>query len=485
LRSSTSSFTAINQPSSQFSTPPSPTAAPVQQNQVRRRAAVHEQRRHNSAVARYLGLGGASEPTHLEILAPSPVISDSPRTKPRRKRPKLASYGNIPDDGGVNAGDNRSPDQPRVSESFRATKPTRNSTAPRSKVSQSTTPQSIFVDIAQTQGSAIAVDTTTVSHQDRISQVCNVADHGFASPETIRNVSQETVATLPMQHQTDIPLFDFDDNDFDTSEAEQGDSTLAPQANETTRFTEDDFDFDINDDELLTLTSEIDDAYLEDAKPTLNSSVQADKKDDDRQGYTPGRSVEIPFIVHESAAKKSCQPLSKQFTSPVTLTTRLQAANGDFGSSDARKPIARPPFPEPVRDRSPIIDLSSSLVLKTCFRIGEVINQSCQASKSGKKIMVEMYARVLASERTSTEQQFTFCDLFHAKAPYIKAVYSAAIWKSVQLFEYDSRRLLQQGRICRCIGTMKREEKEWTMTILNIWEATWEDVDWVQGIVSS
>jgi hypothetical protein len=99
--------------------------------------------------------------------------------------------------------------------------------------------------------------------------------------------------------------------------------------------------------------------------------------------------------------------------------------------------------------------------------------------------MIEMYARILGSERTGTEQQFTFCDLFHAKPPYIKGFYNAAMWKSVQLFEYDSRRLLQQGRMCRCIGTMKREKKVWTMTVLNIWEATWEDIKWVEGIVNS
>jgi hypothetical protein len=51
-------------------------------------------------------------------------------------------------------------------------------------------------------------------------------------------------------------------------------------------------------------------------------------------------------------------------------------------------------------------------------------------------------------------------------------VYSAVMWKSVQLFEYDSRRLLKEGRMCRCIGTMKRDGKEWVMRVLNVWEAS-------------
>ncbi|KAF1938950.1 hypothetical protein EJ02DRAFT_353415 [Clathrospora elynae] len=167
-----------------------------------------------------------------------------------------------------------------------------------------------------------------------------------------------------------------------------------------------------------------------------------------------------------------------------TKPSNYREDHGDVGSTKARKPIARRPFPNAVRDRSPIIGLSSSAFLRTCFRIGEAINQSCQASKSGKNVMIELYARVFESERTDTTQQFTFCDLFHVKPPYIKGIYGAAVWKTVQLFEYDSRRLLQQGRMCRCIGTMKREGKEWVMTVLNIWEATWEDMKWVEGIVS-
>ncbi|KAI4710832.1 hypothetical protein J4E89_004422 [Alternaria sp. Ai002NY15] len=467
------------------STPPPSTAAPVQQNQARRRAAVNDRRRHNSTVARYLGLGGAEEPTHLEIYAPSPAVPSNPPPKPRRKRPRLAAQGNKPDGRRVNLEGNGLPEQHRVSESFRATKSTRNSATSRPKARLSTRTQSIFVDDAQTQRSTTTGNGTAVSHQDRISQACNVTDHGFASPETIRNVSQDTVATLPVQHPTALCGFDFDDNDFDTSEPEQLNASLAPHQIENSMLAQDDFDFDINDDDLLTLTSEIDDACPDLANAALNRSVQPGDRDDDRLRHPPGTCADAPIILDGSPDKKTCQPVSKQFTSPVTLTTRLQAATGDLGSFKIRKPFVRPPFPEAVRDRSPIIGLSSNLLLRTCFRIGEVINQSCQASKSGKHIMIEMYARVLASERTSTEQQFTFCDLFHAKPPYIKAVYNAAIWKSVQLFEYDSRRLLQQGRICRCIGTMKREDKEWTMTVLNIWEATWEDIEWVQGIVDS
>jgi hypothetical protein len=35
------------------------------------------------------------------------------------------------------------------------------------------------------------------------------------------------------------------------------------------------------------------------------------------------------------------------------------------------------------------------------------------------------------------------------------------------------------------MGKMKREGKEWVMTVLNIWEAKWDDIKWVEGIVNA
>lgn len=364
------------------------------------------------------------------------------------------------------------------------TKPVRKSAASASKAPPSRTTQSAFIDDVRPQKPAADDEGTTLSDHVPTTQAYEVMHHRFASSETVQNVSQDTVAIRPVQYSVDVGLFILEDDDCDATEAGHVDLDLALQQHETLKSAEDDFDFDINDDELLALIPEDGGTCSDLAKPTSKSHAQSYNTDNDRLCPTPGSCTDIPIMLEEVTTKTSSQQLSKQFTSPVTPTTRLQAAYGDSGSAEIRKPIVRPPFPESVRDRSPIIGLSSNSLLRTCFRIGEVINQSCQASKSGKRIMIEMYARILASERTGTEQQFTFCDLFHARPPYIKGAYSAAIWKSVPLFEYDCSRLLQQGRICRCIGTMKREGKVWTMTVLNIWEATWEDIEWVEAIVT-
>jgi len=301
-------------------------------------------------------------------------------------------------------------------------------------------PQSLIVTTPQT---SIFSDIPHLRNADQVLENVPRAD---PAPPSISTASQETV---PASQTEDLT---FQRNDDPDSGA-------------------DDFDIDINDEELLMLASEVDKLYADSTK-RLSSPPKTNCKNDNNSDIN-------------SPAANSSQRTSTMFISPVTPRTRLLVTTNDVASANAQKPIVRPPFPEPVRDRSPIIGLSSNIRLRTCFRIGEAINQSFQAAKSGYQIIIELYARVLASERTSCEQNFTFCDLFHVKPPYIMGGYTGAIWKPVQLFEYDGRRLLQQGRMCRCIGTMHRDGKEWKMTVLNIWEATWEDIEWVEGIAGA
>jgi hypothetical protein len=246
---------------------------------------------------------------------------------------------------------------------------------------------------------------------------------------------------------------------------------------------DDEFDDDIAEDILAALTPH--DFYTAPASTStntifVNKANTASCVEESLFDLEPNSSS--PLLTNsESTSNKH----SKKFVSPVTSHTRFKAASAFLSSQEPRKPIVRPSFPTPVRDRSPIVGLSQHTLLRTCFRIGEAINQAVHASKTNNRILIELYARIYESNRIDKKQHFTFCDLFHEKPPYIKATYDSVIWKSVQLFEYDSRRLLQQGKLCRCMGTMKRDGKEWTMTVLNIWEATWEDVEWVEGIVCS
>ena len=268
--------------------------------------------------------------------------------------------------------------------------------------------------------------------------------------------------------------FDFESqNSVDNVSPSQGQSTLSTQTPKL-HLEEDEFGDDLMDEDLLDLTEPVD--------PPNGTDLHSDSLVGSDMMGEPNSQTETASTVISKVFDNasSSDPHLRSFVSPVTLSSQ-DAANGNI----SHKPIVRSPFPTEVRDRSPVIGLSSNKLLRTCFRVGEAVNQSCQAAKTGKKVLIELYAKVLSSERDHLQQCFIFHDLFHDRPPYIQATYAAAIWKGVQLYEYDSSRLLQPGRMCRCMGTMKRNGKDWVMTVLNIWEATWEDVQWVEGIVNS
>jgi hypothetical protein len=366
--------------------------------------------------------------------------------------------------------------QRRVSEGLRVTKP-RNQPATRSKTSA-------------VQGSG--ADTGSIAEEetraggDRTSQSSQISnDHHLARNIEVKRTAQSTERSSQdtynglQDYYTDTQLSDTQTHDYDNDFPNHYDTAHNPVL-ASSKFDDEDFDDDLDDAELLQLTSDMIDG-ISHGLPSSPDKFQISHRayDDDEQA--PGSSAIAPILVEQPSTKRT----AKKFVSPITLTTRLLAATGDINTAVARKPIARPPFPVAVRDRSPIIGLSSSTLLRTCFRIGEVINQAHQASKTGTNIIFELYVRILESKRDDASQHFTFCDLFHGKPPYLKAEYDAAKWKSVQLFNYDSKRLLHQGRIARCMGKMNRDGKEWRMIVFNIFEVKWQDILWVEGIVNS
>ncbi|KAH7069901.1 hypothetical protein BKA63DRAFT_519783 [Paraphoma chrysanthemicola] len=474
-----SSFTAINS----SHTHQLPTPQPSAPDRPRRTLQYHARRgptrrRRNATVAEYLGLGSSEEPAHLEKYAPLPNGPRDLAPTPARKRSKLGAgiaSGNLKIVGRKSIVSVQRP----VSEGLKVTKP-RGKVAGKHEASST-------VDVLQSQ-SDWTLEEILLYQDDHIdpsaSQGClPPVSHDSAltkNPALSGHCSQDAIAYSPVEEYTDdhdLGLYGECDT-LDDSDQHQ----KLPNAHLRNRDDEE-FGDELNDEDLLELTSD-----MIDIGPTssifLSSPIKANMcPRPSMASECTGSSATDSIIVSEEGS--STQRTSKKFVSPVTLTTRLLAATGDINSANARKPIVRSPFPDTVRDRSPLIGLSSSTLLRTCFRIGETINQANHASKSGRHILFELYARILDSRRDNIRQHFTLCDLFHGKPPYIQATYDAALWNSVQLFDYDSKSLLQQGRICRCMGKMKREGKEWVMTVLNIWEAKWDDIKWVEGIVNA
>lgn len=155
----------------------------------------------------------------------------------------------------------------------------------------------------------------------------------------------------------------------------------------------------------------------------------------------------------------------------------------------SQKPIVRNPFPDPIRDRSPLFGVSSSSTLRTCFRLGEALNAGSQAARSNRDVFLELYARVTSSWREpkpSRKQHFVFKDLYHDKPPYLTGTFE--LFDQSELWELDSKTFLTRrpgGIMCRCVGRMKRAEGKWRLEIFSIWEASWEEVDYVAGIYTA
>lgn len=152
-----------------------------------------------------------------------------------------------------------------------------------------------------------------------------------------------------------------------------------------------------------------------------------------------------------------------------------------------RPPVVRQPFPAPILDRSPIFGATSHTLLRTCFRIGEALNVGCRAVRTNEPfvLLLELYARVTRSWREGRAQHFVFCDLYHDRPPHLVGTYE--LWDQSRLWERDSRAFLGAGDgaksvMCRAMARMRRDGTGWQLEVMGIWEADWDDVDFVAGI---
>jgi len=256
-----------------------------------------------------------------------------------------------------------------------------------------------------------------------------------------------------------------------------------------------------NDDEWTMLEDEVV-AFMEltyntgPARPLYTSTPSSAARTRDK---ATNAKISVADDCHRKAGVYSQPVIAQQGqTSSQMLTSEsnLMAAEAteDHFNTIFHPPIIRPPFPKPIRDRSPLIGVSSSLILKTCFRIGECLNVGCTFARNSNTpfsdtILLELYAKVVSSQRDANgvTQHFILADLFHEKrGPFLNA--TCETWKGSELWEYDCGRFLDaekygEKKICRLVGRMKRQGGKWKLVVLNIWEATWEDVEFVKGIV--
>ncbi|KAM0331460.1 hypothetical protein ACHAQA_003136 [Verticillium albo-atrum] len=175
------------------------------------------------------------------------------------------------------------------------------------------------------------------------------------------------------------------------------------------------------------------------------------------------------------------------FTSPPREMCKPSIAAAPAGISVAG-PFIRPPFPEKVHDRSNILGVSSSVLLRTCFRIGELLKASSRCRQANQQVIYELYARATYSNRSSQTrtQHFQFKDLFTDRQPYPNG--KLQNWKVGSLLDRQAQDLVgQTNKLCRCVCVMERDETldlGWRVKVLSIRATDWDEIRWVRRIMA-
>ncbi|KAL2876967.1 hypothetical protein SGCOL_007798, partial [Colletotrichum sp. CLE4] len=183
-------------------------------------------------------------------------------------------------------------------------------------------------------------------------------------------------------------------------------------------------------------------------------------------------------------------------------TAADSSPNQKFGSSiesnpkEAQKecpspaPFVRPPFPDKMRDRSVVVGLSSAMMMRTCFRIGELLNAQAKCSREKQDVFFELFARVIYSsrEKVARVQHLQLRDLFTERQPFLSGVFKS--WKSGGPVDDQSKVFLGpdgKNKLCRCVCKVSEDKKATigrSATILSIRETTWDEVQWAMRIVA-
>ncbi|KAG9232320.1 hypothetical protein BJ875DRAFT_497559 [Amylocarpus encephaloides] len=152
--------------------------------------------------------------------------------------------------------------------------------------------------------------------------------------------------------------------------------------------------------------------------------------------------------------------------------------------------FARPEFPELVRDRCPIVGVSSQSFLRVCFRVGEMFREGARCKAAGQDGVIELFARVTFSSREggTTKQYFQFADLWSDNPPFPTGI--LLNYKVSGLAESESKVFVGSGKgqMARCLGRLKKERKSntgWVFYIINIRETDCEEIRWTKRVVSA
>ncbi|KFY45004.1 hypothetical protein V495_03146 [Pseudogymnoascus sp. VKM F-4514 (FW-929)] len=175
------------------------------------------------------------------------------------------------------------------------------------------------------------------------------------------------------------------------------------------------------------------------------------------------------FLNHNFAVSKNIGFLHDE-TLPTSLlmTPGLpgrHSANDDSHEYTPLAPFARSPFPEKVSGVSLIPGLTTSTMLRTCFRIGECIRAGSFCHRLNQDVIIELFCRVTFSSRQNEthKQIFQFADIFHNGPPFVSGV--LANYRVSALQERESKELLTGVReVPEMIERQRESPKDWKLS---------------------
>lgn len=304
--------------------------------------------------------------------------------------------------------------------------------------------------------------------------------------------------TEPAKFSEPAKFFESEENNFDEQVNEEHLLQIEAQVLQSEEFDITDDEFDVDESVLLQAERDMlaSAAVMRERNRTNGRRALPPPNSNRRRNEIPSpKSLERrPAAYQLWQESVHDEPIEPTPPSPVSIITISSTSSpirktptSSLHSTHEIPPFVRSPFPKAVTTRCPIYGVSNRSMLRVCFRIAEVFKAASSQRSSDTTTNVEFYAAVTHSTRCADIQTFNFADLFFpTRPPFLTG--SCQGWRGSQLYEHDTGSFLDASptrlRMCRAVGTLTRTVAgQLDVKILNIWEASWEDVSWVRGIV--
>ncbi|KKY20470.1 putative sequence orphan [Phaeomoniella chlamydospora] len=207
-----------------------------------------------------------------------------------------------------------------------------------------------------------------------------------------------------------------------------------------------------------------------------------------------------PDHLHGPKMKQSTRSPPSPIINSASAIDLTQSPHKTLRSDSGQpNPFVRAAFPAASAPSPLVPNLNPYRRILACFRMADLLRSSATSNAP----MLEVFASVTSSRRHEDKQYFTFSDLFFpSRPPEVHGSYTG--WKGVDLYEDDTKPFLEAKPnavvLCRAICILLKKSSpvpgpatgdmfriahttDLHLKVLNIWPATWDDVEYTRGMV--